>query len=45
MFIISTQLQTHDEVYDHNFSDDSKTLTYLYRDGIQVSLGTYTFKK
>ena len=33
------------EVYDHNFSDDSKTLTYLYRDGMQVSLGTYKFQK
>lgn len=45
IIIDGTQLQTHDEVYDHNFSDDSKTVTYLYRDGTQVSLGTYTFKK
>lgn len=45
VIIDGKQLQTHDEVYDHNFSDDSKTLTYLYRNGTQVSLGTYTFGK
>lgn len=45
VIIDGNQLQAHDEVYDHNFSDDSKTLTYLYRDGTRVSLGTYTFKE
>lgn len=37
------QVQTVDDVYDHNFSDDSKTLTFMYRTGTQISLGTYKF--